>query len=122
MPNSIELTSINATFSGTASGAVLVDTSENGTLRFVPLFGAITMLSISAPVSDGSISIGTNSTAYDNIMAISSLSGLNTANRYFQLSFGGTSVAPGTGIYVKVTTPYSAGSASLKLVLFGYYQ
>lgn len=109
------------------AAASAVFTTENGTRRFYPQW-----VLVEASAQSGSItsvmllSVGTNSTAFDNIMAITTMTGVSAINTKLMTMLtatGLTSVAPNTAIDVKVTTAAIGVGAtqSFKIVLGGFY-
>lgn len=71
------------------------------------------------------ISVGTNSTDYNNILAITTLTGLSAVNKIISVDLGLVamdSVAPNTGIYLKVTTGATATTCTFRAALVGDYE
>ncbi len=109
---------------GVTPGATLIGTTLNNGKRFYPIYALINVATADTPIAVGSLSIGTNSTSYNNILAITALTGLATVNTMLKLDFIGamSSTAPNTGIYLKVTTGFTATSLTFDLVIFGFYR
>ena len=105
------------------TGSTLIGTTENGSSRFYPLFAIIEIATASIITVVGAASIGTNSSSYNNILAITTLTGLTAVNNILNLNLAGvvsTSVAPNTDIYLKVTTGFIATTATADVHLLGY--
>ena len=106
------------------TGSTLIGRTENGSSRFYPLFAVIEIAAATSISVVGAASIGTNSTNYNNILAITTLTGLSALNNILNLNLAGvasTSVAPNTDIYFKVTTGFTATTATGDIHLIGYY-
>lgn len=105
------------------TGATLVGTTENGTARFYPVMVVFEMTVASVIAIVPTVSIGTNSATYNNILAAAALTGMTTANSMICSSVVGAvnSVAPNTGINVNVSVGATATTATLDIHVLGYY-
>lgn len=105
------------------TGATVVGTTENGTQRFVPTHIIAEVTATSAPLTAASVSVGTNGASYNNILAITPLTGLTTVNTLLiipiVLAVG--SIAANTAINVNVTTAITGTSQSVRFDVIGYY-
>ena len=107
-----------------ATGATLLFTTENGARRFYveDIFVVVTAADTLSVVA--SASFGTNSTDYNNILAITALTGTLAVNKSLKIPIvlAVDSVAANTGIYIKITTGATAVSASGKVIVRGFYE
>lgn len=111
---------------GKATGATLVLTTEDAGQRFYPTSLRVTATAADTVAVPAAISIGTNSTDYNNVLAITTLTNLITTNLAVNIPLSllaaiTGSVAPATGIYVKVTTGATATTLTLRVDLRGEY-
>src|SRR5947207_1682978 len=96
-------------------GATAIGTTENGTRRFYPLYLIVNCSAANTVAVVAALSIGTNSTAFDNLLAITALTGLTTANMSIQVPIvlaTGT-IAANTSVSVKLTTVATATSQTI---------
>ncbi len=109
---------------GKTTGAIKIGTTENGTQRFHALFVVVKTTSVSLFISAGSLSVGTNSASYNNVLPITLLTGMNTVNMVLKTDMVGAvnDIAPNTDIYVNITTGFLATTAIIEVTVFGYYQ
>lgn len=105
---------------GTITGSTLIFTPIS---RFTPVSITIELVSTTGFVVVSSCSIGVNGASYNNILAISALTGIAAANNLltFPLVTLISSVAAGTGIYVNITTGATATTYVLKVSVNGFY-
>jgi hypothetical protein len=108
-----------------ASTAIYV--TMNGTPRFYPLWIMFEISDQSGAITGiVSASVGTNSPNFNDILAITALTGLSTINTKILTPLTTTSlisIAPNTSISVKVTTVAIGIGAtqSFKIMLCGFY-
>jgi hypothetical protein len=110
-------------FSGidaTTGGAVSLFTTENNGRRFIVVSINVVCTAANTASVGASVSIGTNSASYNNIVAIAATS-LTSANTFLGLTILPVSIAPNTAVKVNITTPAIAISQSLRVDLVGYY-
>lgn len=107
---------------GTATASTKIGTTDSG-MRFVPIFINIEVTALSGFVTVASISVGTNATNYNDILAITPLTGLTSANTVLQLDANALlkSVPSATDIFVKITTGAVASSYTLRVSVLGFY-
>lgn len=93
------------------------------TSTFTPSQVFFELTSVSGFVSVSSISIGTNSASYDNILPISVLAGMSGLNNVLLLSISSviSSVSANTGIYINVTAGAIATTYTIKCSIMGFY-
>lgn len=106
-----------------AASTLLYTTLSNG-LRFVPVKVVAEVTAADTIAVVASLSIGTNATSYNDILAISALTGLSAVNKIIEfspLAAAISSIAGNTGIYVKVTTGATATTCTGRIHLFGLY-
>lgn len=110
--------------SASSTGNTSLGRTENGMERFYPKFATIEVKAVSGIVSLGSISIGTNSTSYDNILSATLMTSLNAVNKVLTLDVVGVngSIAPNTEIFVRVSGIVNAAVYTVEVTLFGFYQ
>lgn len=105
------------------TGTTLLATTENGTESFHPLFCVFKCTAVSGFIAASTLSVGTNSTAYNNTVPGTLMTGLSTAGSINSVLVGATGTIPAnTQIYVNVTIPTTATSQTLEVTLIGYYQ
>jgi len=109
-------------YTGVASTQIGI--TENGTERFFPLFCVITVSSATLLTIAGTMSVGTNSASYNNILVATAMTGLT--GLYNMLTMNLTtlvsSIAANTPIFVNVTVGATATSSTFDVYLFGFYQ
>lgn len=116
------LTISNTNVNAKTIGAVALGTTENGTEDFHPLYVVFKMFGtsiITVPI----ISVGTNATAYNNVIGLSVLSGLtsNSSMLVANINTAVSSIPPNTTVYANIGTIAVGSTAVLEIHLFGYY-
>lgn len=109
---------------GAALASTLIGATRAGSGRFHPVFATFEVSAANAIISVTSLSIGTNATTYDDILAITALTGLSSLNKMLKTSIltALSSIAASTDIYVKVTTVAVATECKIDISLWGYYE
>lgn len=104
--------------------ATQIGTTENGGQSFYPMFGVVAMSAANTITLAGAISIGTNATSYNNIVPITTTTGLTTAGTMLNINMATaiSKIAVNTGIFVNVTTGITGTSGTIDIHLFGFYQ
>lgn len=107
---------------GTSTGATLIQTTD-ANLRFVPILIQIEATAITGLVTPASFSIGTNSATYNNLLAITAMTGITSANLMLQSNITAlsSSVGASTGIYINVTTGAVGTTYTLRASILGFY-
>lgn len=107
-----------------ATGATSLGVVPSGCNQFVPTAVTIVCMTADTVAVVAALSIGTNSASYNNILAISTLTGLTTANQCFTVPLVAvaTSPAAGTEIFVKVTTGATATTQTANIYVTGFYR
>lgn len=107
-----------------SSGATKIGTTENGTQKFFPQWATITVATANALISLGSVSIGTNSPNYNNLLGTTLLTGLDAVNATTRKEITGVigAVEPNTDIYVNVSGLALGASYQVEVTLWGFYQ
>jgi len=126
--NSPHIQIMSVSVDAKSAASTTMDITENNGKRFVPLFVVAELTATSLITVGPSFSIGTNSTAFDNIMAITA-TGITATNAILnKLALGngaaGTntlSIAANTTVTLKVTTGAVGTSGTLRVDLIGYY-
>lgn len=113
----------SGTIDAKTAASTLVYTTDSDRRLYLRAVRA-TITNASGGLTVASISIGTNSPLYDNILPIAPLTGLLTTNKMLNLTLLAAidSVAPSTGIYVKVTTPATGTTLDFVVDLIGDYE
>lgn len=108
----------------TGIGDYLIDTTENGTQKFYPLFATFSITAANGIVIVPTFSIGTNASTYNNIIPASLLTGLTTIDKMTKIDISSaTGIIPAnTGIYARVSVPATATNCTVDVHLFGYYK
>lgn len=111
--------------SGTALTSIYLTTLNGGEAqsRFVPMYAQVITDTVSGLVSVATISLGTNATDYNNVVAASAMTGLTSANLFMPITIasGASSIAHGTDLYVKVTVAAVGTTYKFRVILWGYY-
>lgn len=104
------------------TGTTTLFTSDAGRV-FVPTSVTVYCDAATAITVAASISIGTNSTAYDNLVANSLLSGLTSAGKFTTpiYTLGATAVTASTDVVLKVNTAATGTSQTFQVDIVGYY-
>jgi hypothetical protein len=93
--------------------------------RFIPTELVVLVKTASGLSTALSLSIGTNGALYNNIRAITAMTGLSLVDRYLVVPIGATALAAvlaGTQMFVNVTTIVggNGGTGTMDVHLFGY--
>lgn len=109
----------------TAAATTLNTTRQGSGIQFMPMYILVRMDTASALATiAASISVGTNSTSFNNVLAISALTGVLNLGNYLliPLTTALTAIAEGTAITAKVTTPLtSTGTGVATVAVLGMY-
>lgn len=105
------------------TGSFTIDTTENGTESFHPLLIVFVLNTASAVSVVPTISVGTNSSTYNNIMPAALLTGLTSAGMILPMPITSaiSKVAANTAIKGNVTIGATATTATIDIHVFGYY-
>lgn len=111
------LTGVDAT----ATGATLIDTTESG--RFVPIFINLEATNVVGFTSVPSVSIGSNSPNFDDLLAITALTDVDTTNETTSPPLVSPYIShpSSTGLSINVTTAAVATTYTLRVTLVGIY-
>lgn len=114
---------LSAAFDGKTAAATKIGTTANAGLRFMPILCFIELLSVATLITACTLSVGSNTTADNNIVAAVLLTGLTSSNLSLPVALiaNPSSVAPNTDVFVKVTIGATAGTFNLRCDLLGYY-
>lgn len=118
-PTGFALTNVN----GKTTGAVTIDTVD-GSNRFYPtsvLFEVMAATLITVPPT---VSVGSNSPSFNDIVAATSLTGLTALNKTVVMNLTAaafTSVAAGGTLGINVTVGATATTCTLKVMVVGFY-
>lgn len=111
--DNIDLTSLVAT---------KIVTTAAGSGIFIPQNLIIRCTAANSVSVAASVSVGTNSTSYNNILAISALTGVTSSGLCIQIPCTlFTQVAATTDIFIKVTTGITGTSELVSAYLQGFY-
>ena len=104
------------------TGNTTLFTTDPGRV-FVPIAVVAYCSAATAITVAATITIGTNSTAYDNLVASSILSGLTAAGLFTTpvYTLGATPVAPGTDVVLKIGTAATGTSQTIEIDIIGFY-
>jgi hypothetical protein len=108
------------------NGTTKIFTTDASSGRFYPTSIVCECVSTSGFVVVPSVSIGTNSASYNNVLAITVLTGSGAANLYVGstptgIIAGGGSIPAGTDVVLKVTTAATATTFVIKAIIMGFY-
>lgn len=109
---------------GKTVAATSLGSTENGTESFHPLYAVVQCTNASLVIVVPAVSIGQNSTSFNDIITATTLTNLNASNKMTVVSpIVATQVVPAnTGISVRVTTGATATTCTLEVGLWGYYR
>jgi hypothetical protein len=104
---------------GTATGATAIFTAPQPFVVFA--IQAVT-IGVTGLILGPSISIGTNSSSYNNVLSISLLTSLTALNNAFNLNTSnpGYVIQTNEVVYIKVTTAALATTYDFQINLIGY--
>lgn len=104
------------------TGNTTLFTTDPGRV-FVPIAVVAYCSAATAITVAATITIGTNSTAYDNLVASSILSGLTAAGLFTTpvYTLGATAVTPGTDVVLKIGTAATGTSQTIEIDIVGFY-
>lgn len=113
------ITGLNAT----ATGSTLIGTTLGGSQSFHPLFVVFKMTNANTITLVPIVSVGTNSALYNNVLALTTLTGLTATGIMLPSNVVAAigSIPASTGIFVNVGTGATATTATLEVHVFGYY-
>lgn len=107
----------------TSTGATLVGTTLGGSQTFHPLFVVFKMINANTIAVVPIVSVGTNSAIYNNVLALTTLTGLTSTGVMLPSNIVAAigSIPASTGIFVNIGTGATATTATLEVHVFGYY-
>lgn len=112
-------------FPAQTMGAVVVNgvPPAYGSLTFIPLFISLKTVVSNTYAAPATVSIGTNSPNYDNIVGSTVLSAsLGTVGNYYTFSLtSGVSLTPGASVYANVTVAATAVNQAIDVAMVGIY-
>lgn len=114
----------STTIDGKSTGSTVIGTTRsNGSERFYTQIAQIFLVSSSGIVTPPTISIGSNSASYNNIITDTLLSGLNTNNDFYGFTATGVipSLAGGTEIKVNISSGANATTYNIIALVRGFY-
>lgn len=107
---------------GKVAASLKMGTTAASSGRFFPLHIIVNVSAVSGVFVVGSFSMGTNSTAYDNIQTTTLLSGLTVLDNATRLAVSsGLTVPASTDIYFKNSGYTGVGSITLSAYIVGIY-
>jgi hypothetical protein len=103
------------------TGSTKIFTTISGINSFLCIAVLVQILTSNTFATPASISIGTNGASYNNILAITALTGLSVVGNYLQVPIVAlaTGAATSTDIYVNVTTGAGAIALTARVILIG---
>lgn len=109
------------TFNAKNTGNTIFFTTPSSGFRFFPTHIIMSVLFATSISSGASISIGTNGSSYNNILANTSFSGLTTANNYQVVQLSGilNAIPVNTSGYLNVNTAAIGTSITMSCVIVG---
>ena len=106
------------------TGSTLLFTTKSNE-RFYPTSITMEVTAASVIVGVCTLSIGTNSATYNNILAATALTGMTAANKVVSMNLTSLvidSIAASTGVYVNITVGATATTKTIKITIHGYYE
>lgn len=112
-------TGINAA----STGSTLIGTTQNGTQAFHPLFVVFKMTAANTITIVPIVSVGTNASTYNNVIALTTLTGLTSVGAMLPTNITTVigAIPANTAIFANIGTGATATTATLEVHLFGYY-
>lgn len=109
------------TFNAKNTGNTIFFTTPSSGFRFFPTHIVMSVLFATSISNGASISIGTNGSSYNNILANISFSGLIAANNYQVVQLSGVlnAIPANTSGYLNVNTAATGTSITMSCVLLG---
>lgn len=107
---------------GKTTGAIKIGTTSN-IGRFVPLFVNVEGTNISGFVTVASFSVGSNGASYNNILAISAMTGVIATNIVLQTNAAAllSSLPASTDVYINITTGAVGTTYTMRASVIGFY-
>jgi hypothetical protein len=104
------------------TGTTVLDTTEDGSQRFVPLWVFIECTAATSITVGADLNVGTNAPNYTSLVATIGPTTLNQVESFVAASTAGaTSIAPNTEIRVNITKAATGTSQTLRCDVIGYY-
>lgn len=110
---------------GKTVASTLVGTTRNDARKFISTLAVIHATVANAITVPPTISIGTNGTSYNNLLAAATLTGMTSVDNYLCFTLGGSvlsAVAANTGIYANISAGATGTSMTLDIAIFGFYK
>lgn len=110
---------------GKAVAATKIGTTVNDGRKFIPMFAIFHVTAATAIVTPCTLSIGTNSSTYNNILAATALTGMTAIDLVMQLGMNAAAssvVAANTDIFANITVGATGTSISIDVTLLGFYK
>lgn len=111
----------DANVNGKTTGATVVFTTLDSTKLFFPYRIRIYLTNPSGVVTPPTISVGTNASSYNNMLAATALTGLTTSGTYldFPIISPVTALAAGVDVNVNVTVGANATTYGFRVAVYG---
>lgn len=108
----------------TGIGSYLMETTENGTQKFFPIFATFSITAATGISVVPTFSVGTNAATYDNVIPASVLTGLISVDKMTKIDISAATSAVGanTAIYAAISVPATAATCVVDVHLFGFYK
>ena len=106
------------------AAATLIYTTDGGSKRFHPAMIRVLVSAANTVTVVPTISIGTNASTYNDLLAATALTGMTNVNNMTNYNLVAllTSVAVNTGIYVNVSVGATATTCNIDVAIFGDYE
>ena len=106
------------------TGAILIATTDNNGKRFHPSMISVLISGANAITVPATLSIGTNASTYNDLLASTVLTGLTGVQNMtnYNLVAMINSVPVNTGIYLNVTAGSTATVCNIDVAIFGDYE
>lgn len=107
------------------TGATIIGTTRSANGLFFPIFAIFHVATANTIITPATISLGTNSATYNNILAASAMTGLTAQDTMLQFPLGTAAIAPiavSTGIYANITSGATATAMTMDITIFGFYK
>lgn len=105
-----------------ATGSTIIYTPDFSDRVYIIRNIIVLCTSASGVITPATVSVGTNASSYNNILAATALTGLLTANSYFSARIGlGLAISRTVPILINVTNAITGTSQTASVFLDGFY-
>jgi|SRR3989344_3520735 len=123
MPIENIVADVKKDFDGTTIGNILMFTTDNNKGRLFPMEIWFSLHEVSGFASVSTVSIGITPVNYNDIVPVTPLTNLNTAEEVFKINLGDNakSIPPNTPVYLRVSEEAVAATYLCRAHFVGHY-